>query len=107
MAHVYVDRRELPEDLQTLLDAGISPEYSPPFDILETATGIEIRMDLPGVSSSEIEIVFAHNVLLIAGRKLPCACEDGSAAFHVAERSFGRFARAMMLDGAFDIDRAA
>ena len=106
MARVYVDRRELPEDMQALLEAGLSPECTPPFDILETADGLEVLMDLPGVSAAELEIVFARNVLLIAGRKLPRPLEDGGAAFHVAERAFGRFGRAITLDGAFDTDAA-
>jgi len=106
MARVYVDRRELPEDLQALLEDGLSPECTPPFDIVETAAGVEVVMDLPGVSADEIEIVFARNVLLIAGRKLPRAFEEGRAAFHVAERAFGRFGRAITLDGAFDTDAA-
>jgi HSP20 family molecular chaperone IbpA len=50
--------------------------------------------------------VFARNVLLITGRKLPRAFEDGNAAFHVAERAFGRFGRAITLDGAFDTTTA-
>src|SRR5215467_13357192 len=102
MARVYLDRRELPEDLQALLEAGLAPECTPPFDIVETSAGLEILMDLPGVSAEEVEIVFARNVLLIAGRKVPRAFEDAGAAFHVAERAFGRFGRAMTLDGAFD-----
>jgi len=106
MARVYVDRRELPEDLQALLEDGLAPECTPPFDIIETAAGIEVLMDLPGVSADEIEIVFARNVLLIAGRKLPRAFEEARAAFHVAERAFGRFGRAITLDGAFDTDAA-
>jgi HSP20 family protein len=106
MARVYVDRRELPEDLQALLEAGLSPECTPPFDIVETYEGIEVLMDVPGVSADEIEIVFARNVLLIAGRKLPRAFEDANAAFHVAERAFGRFGRAITLDGAFDTSAA-
>jgi HSP20 family protein len=106
MARVYVDRRELPEDMQALLEAGLSPECTPPFDIIESADGLEVLMDLPGVSAAELEIVFARNVLLIAGRKLPRALEDGGAAFHVAERAFGRFARAITLDGAYDTDAA-
>lgn len=107
MARVYVDRRELPEELQALLEAGIAPECTPPFDILETASGIEILMDLPGVAASDIEIVFTRNVLLIAGRKLPRTCPHHKPAFHVAERAFGRFGRAVRLDGAFDAARAA
>jgi HSP20 family protein len=106
MARVFVDRRELPEDLQALLEAGLSPECTPPLDIIETANGIEILMDAPGIAPDEIEIVFARNVLLITGRKLPRAFEDGNAAFHVAERAFGRFGRAITLDGAFDTTTA-
>ena len=102
MARVYVDRRELPDDLQALLEDGLSPECTPPFDIVDTSEGLEVLMDLPGVTAEEIEIVFARNVLLIAGRKLPRALENGAAAFHVAERAFGRFGRAITLDGAFD-----
>jgi len=102
MARVYVDRRELPDDLQALLEGGLSPECTPPFDIVDTSSGIEILMDAPGVGPDEIEIVFARNVLLITGRKLPRGIEDRSVAFHVAERAFGRFARAITLDGAFD-----
>jgi HSP20 family protein len=107
MARVYVDRRELPDDLQALLEDGLSPECTPPFDIVDTAEGLEILMDLPGVTVDAIEIVFARNVLLIAGRKLPRALDDGAAAFHVAERAFGRFGRAITLDGAFDTGAAA
>jgi HSP20 family molecular chaperone IbpA len=33
-------------------------------------------------------------------------CTDCNPAFHVAERTFGRFGRAITLDGAFDTDRA-
>ena len=106
MARVFVDRRELPADLQALLDDDLSPECTPPFDILDTADGLEVLMDLPGVSADEIEIVFARNVLLIAGRKVARAFEDGAAAFHVAERAFGRFGRAVTVDGAFDTDAA-
>lgn len=106
MARVYVDRRELPADLQALLEDGLAPECTPPFDIVETSAGVEILMDVPGVSTDEIEIVFARNVILIAGRKLPRPSQDANAAFHVAERAFGRFGRAITLDGAFDAGAA-
>jgi HSP20 family molecular chaperone IbpA len=45
-------------------------------------------------------------VLLVAGQKVAAVCEHGDAAFHIAERSFGRFARAIQVDGAFDAGRA-
>jgi HSP20 family protein len=108
MARVYVERRDLPAHLRRLLEeTRAAAECTPPMDVLETETGLEIRLDVPGVASSEIEIVFADSVLLIAGQKLPGMCEHADAGFHIAERAFGRFARAIRVDGAFDAGRAA
>ena len=107
MARVYVERRELPMELIRLLEAHpAAAECTPPLDIIETDAGIEAILDIPGVPAASIEIVFSRHVLLIAGQKLPEPCEDGDAAFHIAERSFGRFARAISVDGAFDAGRA-
>jgi HSP20 family protein len=107
MARVYVERRELPGDLIRLLETkSAAAECTPPMDVVETTQGIEVLLDIPGVPSSDIEIVFAGNVLLIAGRKMPATCEHKDAAFHMAERAFGRFARALTVDGAFDAGAA-
>jgi HSP20 family protein len=107
MARVYVERRELPVELLRLLEAHpATAECTPPLDIIETEGGIEAVLDVPGVPASAIEIVFSRNVLLVAGHKLPAVCEHGDAAFHIAERSFGRFTRAISVDGAFDAGRA-
>ena len=115
MARVFVERRELPDDLRRLFEALSSAvggpaetaaECTPPLDILETDAAVEILVDLPGVSRTSIEIVFASNVLVVAGHKLPRAYDHRDAAFHLAERAFGRFARAITLEGAFDAGRA-
>jgi HSP20 family protein len=107
MARVYVERRELPAELLRLLDSHpAAAECTPPLDIIETADAIEAVLDIPGVPADSVEIVFSRNVLLIAGQKLPAACEHRDAAFHIAERSFGRFARAISVEGAFDAGRA-
>jgi HSP20 family protein len=107
MARVYVERRELPAELLRLLDANpAAAECTPPLDIIETDAGLEAVLDVPGVPASSIEIVFSQHVLLVAGQKVPAACEHRDAAFHIAERSFGRFARAISVDGAYDAGRA-
>lgn len=82
-------------------------ECAPPMDVVETAEAIELVMDLPGVSAADLRIVFSQGALIVAGRKLAGACAHGKAAFHLAERSFGRFARAIRLAGAFDAGRAS
>jgi HSP20 family protein len=116
VARIYFERRDLPEDLQRLFDMiwerpsdrpVSAAECSPPLDVIETETGVEIVIDMPGVPPEAVHIVSARNVLMIAGEKIPPACEHREAAFHLAERSFGRFARAVRLDGAFDAGRAS
>jgi HSP20 family protein len=111
MARVYIERQELPEDIRRLFDAlwadgeltrQTAAEYFPPVDVIETEGGIEVLVDLPGVPSAAVQVVLARNVVLIAGHKLPPTCDHDEAAFHLAERAFGRFARAVRLDGAFD-----
>lgn len=107
MARVYLERRELPAELIRLLDAHpAAAECTPPLDIIETDDAIEAILDMPGVPAAAIAIVFSRQVLLISGHKLPEPCEDANAAFHIAERSFGRFARAISVEGAFDAGRA-
>ena len=82
-------------------------DCAPPMDVLESAAGVEIVMDLPGVAAASVQLVFSQGTLLIAGQKLPAPCSDRHAAFHLAERTFGRFARAVRIAGAFDAGRAA
>jgi HSP20 family protein len=116
VARIYFERRDLPEDLRRLFDIvweGPSDrpvsvaDCSPPIDVIETESGIEIVIDIPGVQPDAIQIVSARNVLMIAGEKTAPVCAHREAAFHLAERSFGRFARTVRLDGAFDAGRAS
>jgi HSP20 family protein len=75
-------------------------------DVVETAAGLEVIVDLVGVQADAVQVLIARDTLLIAGVKRPTACQHhDEATFHVAERVFGRFARAVRLAGAFDIAR--
>jgi HSP20 family protein len=106
MARVYVERRELPDDLRRLLEmAPGAVEFTPPIDVIETDTSIQILLDLPGVEARNVDVVFSRNVLLISGEKVPAPAQP-DAAFHIAERAFGRFGRAIELEGAFDAGKA-
>ena len=114
MARIFLERRGLGDEARRLIDmldrerpsAEMTGEFSPPLDIIETATTIEIIADLPGVAIDDVQVVFGRGLLVIGGRKLPPGCEQREAAFHLAERGFGRFARAVRLTGAFDAGRA-
>jgi HSP20 family protein len=104
------DTAELAEDARRLLieldrdvpgASALSAECRPPLDVLETADAVEIVIDIPGVQPDSLRVAIRRNTLLIVGAKLSAATEP-NARFHLAERSYGRFARAVRLGGAFD-----
>ena len=112
MAHINWEHRELLDDpgLRRLLEGEGSPgtagDCTPPMDVVETSSAVEVLMDLPGVPRSHLTVVFSQGTLVVAGRKVPASCAHREAAFHLAERGFGRFVRAVRLSGAFDAGRA-
>ena len=109
------DSTELGEDIRELfadLDAHLAPEqrvYSgecrPVLDVLETSSAVEIILDVTGVPADAIRVLFRNGVVLIAGQKAPSRLTAG-AMYHLVEREFGRFARAVRLNGAFEAGAA-
>jgi HSP20 family protein len=113
VARIYVERSDRfpDEDLQRVFDQlrtgrDLGADCTLPLDVLETADGIELVVDLPGIALGEVAVTFVQNTLVITGRKLAPVCEHQGAAFHLAERAFGQFARAVRVPGAYDGGRA-
>lgn len=79
----------------------------PPMDVVETQENIEIVIDLPGVDPGSVSISVRDGVLRVSGIKRPTTCQHGRAAFHLAERGFGNFGRALRLNAAVDANRAS
>ena len=99
--------RRLFEDLQQAHDAAPGGLYAPPMDVVEREESLEIVMDLAGVSPDDVRVLFKNNTLLIAGCKWPAAGAQGrTTAFHLVERSFGRFARAVRVTASLDLGQA-
>ena len=114
MPRIYLERRDLGDELRRLFDrldgesraAGGTGECTPPLDVIDSPGSVEIVMDLPGVKADAVQIVLSRATILIAGTKMAAGCAHKDAAFHLAERTFGRFARVVRLAGAFDAGRA-
>jgi HSP20 family protein len=83
----------------------LAGECSPPIDVYETDDSHEILVDLPGVDPSAVRIVVKGAGVLIAGEKAPRRGR-GDSSFHLVERGFGRFARAVRLPSPCDASRA-
>lgn len=81
----------------------VSGECVPLLDVFETERTIEVVLDLPGVDVDGIRIMLKGGVLLVVGEKeRPEPAQRGPASYHLVERDFGRFARAVRLHAAFD-----
>jgi HSP20 family protein len=109
------ESRELAEDIRALFDElastlsheqrAYSGECHPVLDVYETEDSVQILVDVSGVPAEAIRIVFRDGVVVIAGEKAPSPTSSGHT-FHLVEREFGRFARAVRVNGAFDLTRA-
>jgi HSP20 family protein len=102
------DIRELFDDLSRSLDRShraYSGECHPPLDVLETDEALEISVDVAGIPPAALRVLFRAGVLLIVGEKAP-GPPTSEQTFHLVERAFGRFARAVRLAGAFDMQNS-
>jgi HSP20 family protein len=102
------DIRELFDDLAARLNheqRAYSGECHPTLDVLENDESVEIVVDVPGIPADALRVVFRTGVLIVAGEKAP-APSGGQQSYHLVEREFGRFARAVRVTGAFDVQHA-
>jgi HSP20 family protein len=102
------DIRELFEELATSLQhehRAYSGECHPTLDVLESDQAVEVIVDVSGITPAALRVLFRAGVLIVAGEKAqgPAAADQ---TFHLVEREFGRFARAVRLTGAFDVKHA-
>ena len=80
---------------------------TPVLDVQETVDALEVVVDLPGVTPACVRVLIKNATLVVAGEKpWPYPTGRGDATFHLVERGFGRFARAVKLDAAVDAGRA-
>jgi HSP20 family protein len=83
----------------------LAGECSPAIDVFETDEAMEVAVDLPGVAPSAVRLLMKADALLIAGEKVARRGQRDSS-FHLVERDFGRFARAVRLGRPCDASRA-
>ena len=115
MARIVFERRDLSDDSRRWLSSldrndrdwqQTPSECVPPIDVIESAEAVEVVVDLPGVAPDVVTVTFRAGALVIAGVKQPTSCQHGHAAFHLAERNFGRFNRTIRFSGALETSRA-
>ena len=108
---VSADVRRLFEDLQKQRPERrqqIAGECLPLLDVFETRDALDLLLDLPGVAASSVRVLVKAGVVIIAGEKdRPEPGAPGTTSYHLVERDFGRFARAVRVQVAIDAARAS
>ncbi len=102
------DVRQIFEELATSLKAeqrATSGECHPQLDVFESDEAVEVVVDLSGVAPEAVRVVYRASVLVIAGEKA-APRPRSPQSFHLVEREFGRFARGVRVNGAFDLQQA-
>ena len=83
----------------------LAGECSPAIDVFETDDSVEVAVDLPGIDPVAVRVIMRADALLIVGEKTPRR-GLGESSFHLVERGFGRFARAVRLGRPCDPSKA-
>ncbi len=66
---------------------------------------VEVEMEIPGMDANDFDIQIVDDVLVVRGEKR-VQRERKRGEFHVMERAYGRFERALRLPAAVDEGRA-
>ena len=84
----------------------LAGECTPTLDVYETDDTVEVTVDLPGVDVAAVRVLGKGDSILVAGHKPPRRVR-GESSFHLVERGYGRFARAVRIAHPCDISRAS
>jgi HSP20 family protein len=78
--------------------------WLPAVDVSETGDKITVKAEIPGMEAKDIEISMVGDTLTIKGEK-KAEREEKEENYHLVERSYGSFSRAMKLPVAVDPDK--
>jgi HSP20 family protein len=81
--------------------------FIPPADVIVTDRGVTIHMDVPGLTTDDLEIDLENDTLTVRGERPFPYREEGNGEQRVwrhIERRFGRFERSLRVPGGLNPD---
>ena len=77
----------------------------PRIDVCETADGIQVKAELPGIDEKDVDLSLSGNTLVIRGEKRS-ESEETKKDYYIKECSRGSFQRAIPLPPGVDFEKA-
>lgn len=101
LVHLQSEMNKVFESLQNLHGSATDQEmgFAPPYDIMETAEGIVVMVDLPGVCPETLEVSAQGGVVTLRGERERTSVPS-IVAYHLMERNRGPFRRRFRVEGA-------
>jgi HSP20 family protein len=87
-------------------DGWLSGNFAPSVDLTEADNSFEVRMDIPGMESKDIDVQVHGNMVTVSGERKEEKEEKGKT-FHRVERRTGKFSRSFTLPCAINEDEVA
>ena len=79
--------------------------WRPPIDVFETCSGLVVRAELGGLTTSEVQVLLSQDELIIRGER-DVARHAGYRVYHESRVRYGRFEAAVRLPFAVDVESA-
>lgn len=76
----------------------------PAMDVVDTDTGVDITIELPGLTRDQVTITAADELLTISGRKIAQHAEEAEG-YRLIERKYGAFSRSVYLPRSLDAEK--
>lgn len=77
---------------------------SPTMDLVETDNGVELSVEVPGLTEKDIKLSVEDDVLTISGEKRS-ESDETKGRRHIVERRYGAFERSVRLPRGIDAEK--
>lgn len=82
--------------------------FLPAMDVHENSDGLEITVELPGMTADDVQVNYADGILTVSGEKhnekTERNAEGEKIQWHRTERHYGRFSRSITIPQTFNVD---
>ncbi|ACG76874.1 heat shock protein Hsp20 [Phenylobacterium zucineum HLK1] len=89
------------DELESGWEAFTDFRLAPSMDVAETKEGMEISLELPGLSREDVKISMDGDLLTVSGEK-KAEREEKDRRYRLVERSYGEFSRSVRLPRSID-----